>query len=183
MKRSISAREMILEEWLLLFFLFSAAGWLWEVLLTGCTTGHWVNRGMLHGPWLPVYGAGGVMLAAALGRPGRGGAFALLMGAALGGGVEYAAAWVLEALYRQRWWSYDGFLGSIHGRVCLASLGGFALAGWVLARLTLGLLERLRRLRGGARTAVCRGVSLLYALDWAASLLRPNVGEGISWAV
>ena len=75
----VSPREETLEDWLLLFFLFSAAGWAWEVLLTACTTGQWVNRGMLHGPWLPVYGVGGVLLAAVLGqiggkgmaRPGR----------------------------------------------------------------------------------------------------------------
>ena len=65
---SISRREAALEEWLLLFLFFSAAGWIWEVLLTACATGMWVNRGMLHGPWLPVYGVGGVLITAALGR-------------------------------------------------------------------------------------------------------------------
>lgn len=175
-----SPKEEALEDWLLLFFLFSVAGWVWEVLLTACTSGHWVNRGMLHGPWLPVYGAGGVLLAAVLERMRGRGAAALLAGAAAGGGVEYGTAWALEKLYRQRWWDYTGWAGSIHGRVCLASLTGFAAAGWLAARAAPVILERLGRLRGGVRTAACRSVSALFALDWALSLIWPNGGAWIT---
>lgn len=179
MVRSASRQEAALEEWLLLFFLFAAAGWIWEVLLTYLDTGRWVNRGMLHGPWLPVYGAGGVLMAALLRRLRHKWA-APAFGALLGGAVEYATALALEIRFRQRWWDYTGRTGSLGGRVCLASLLGFALAGWALTRLT-PLLERLiRRLDGGVRTAICRSVSLIFALDWARSLLWPNTGAGIT---
>ena len=175
----VSPREETLEDWLLLFFLFSAAGWAWEVLLTACTTGQWVNRGMLHGPWLPVYGVGGVLLAAVLGQIGGKGA-ALRAGAAIGGGVEYGTAWALERLYRQRWWNYAGWVGSIHGRVCLASLTGFAAAGWLAAWVSPAVLEWLGKRRSNVRTVVCRSVSVVYAWDWAASLISPNGGAGVS---
>ena len=46
MVRSVSRREAVLEDWLLLFYLFSVAGWVWEVLLTALATGQWVNRGI-----------------------------------------------------------------------------------------------------------------------------------------
>lgn len=184
MFRSATAqgRETALEPRLLLFFLFSAAGWAWEVLLTALTTGRWVNRGMLHGPWLPVYGWGGVLLAAALGRL-REKRAAPLLGVLVGGGVEYGTALLLEVRFRQRWWDYSGQWGNLGGRVCLASLAGFALAGWVLARLAPRLEGWLARLPGGPRRVLCRGVSLLFALDWAASLLRPNTGAGVSMPV
>ena len=55
-------RQRALERQLLLFFLFSAAGWVWEVALGVVTTGQVINRGFLRGPWLPVYGVGGVLL-------------------------------------------------------------------------------------------------------------------------
>lgn len=175
----VSRREAALEEWLLLFFLFSAAGWVWEVLLTACTTGQWVNRGMLHGPWLPVYGAGGVLLAALLER------FRLrwtapALGALAGGAVEYGTALALELRFRRRWWDYTGQPGSIHGRVCLASLLGFALAGAGLVWLTPRLRGWAEDLDGGVRRIVCRSVSLLFALDWSLSLLLPNTGAGIT---
>ena len=50
-----------LETPLLLFFILSGAGWLWEVAFVGLSTGVLVNRGFLHGPWLPVYGVGGLL--------------------------------------------------------------------------------------------------------------------------
>ena len=40
----------------LLFFSFSLIGWLWEVGLHLVSDGEFVNRGVLHGPWLPFTG-------------------------------------------------------------------------------------------------------------------------------
>lgn len=179
MVASVSRREAAAEEWLLLFFLFSAAGWVWEVGLTACTRGQWVNRGMLRGPWLPVYGVGGVALAAVLGRLRRKWAVPLA-GAALGGVIEYGAALTLEWRFRQRWWDYSGLPGSLQGRVCLASVGGFALAGWALVWAVPALRGRLSRVRPDVRTALCRGIGLLYALDWAWALIWPNEGAGVT---
>lgn len=175
-----SRREAVVEEWLLRFFLFSAAGWLWEVLLTAWTAGRWVNRGFLHGPWLPVYGVGGVLLAALLGRRRQNTAVCLLLGALLGGLVEYGTALTLERWYRQRWWDYAGWAGSIQGRVCLASLAGFALAGWAVSRLEPVLARKFAGMSGGLRTLLCRSAALVFALDWALSLLHPNTGAGVT---
>ena len=50
-----------------MFFGFCLVGWLWEVTLHLITHGEFVNRGMLHGPWLPIYGGGVVMIAVLLG--------------------------------------------------------------------------------------------------------------------
>ena len=175
-----SRRTAALEEWLLLFFACSAAGWLWEVLPTAAAAGRWVNRGLLHGPWLPVYGVGGVLLSAALRGLRRRPAAALVLGALLGGAVEYGAALILEQWYHRRWWDYTGWTGSIRGRVCLASLTGFALAGWLASRWGEPLLRRFSRMSPGVRGLLCRGVGALYAADWALSLLYPNTGPGIA---
>ncbi len=179
MVSSVSRREAAAEEWLLLFFLFSAAGWVWETLFSVLTTGRWVNRGMLHGPWLPVYGFGGAVIAAVLERLDRRWA-APLAGAVLGGGVEYGTALLLEWRFQRRWWDYAGWTGNLQGRVCLASLAGFALAGWVLYGLTPAVRRALARMPPPVRTALCRGISLAFALDWSWSLLRPNMGPGIT---
>ncbi|MDQ9827112.1 putative ABC transporter permease, partial [Acinetobacter sp. 163] len=47
---------------ILLFFTFSFMGWVWEVLLHVYEDGMFVNRGVMHGPWLPIYGCGGVLV-------------------------------------------------------------------------------------------------------------------------
>ena len=47
---------------IMMFFVFSFIGWLWEVSLHLVEDGAFVNRGVLHGPWLPIYGSGGVLI-------------------------------------------------------------------------------------------------------------------------
>ena len=44
------------------FFTFSFAGWLWEVFLHVYLDHALVNRGVLYGPWLPIYGFGVLIL-------------------------------------------------------------------------------------------------------------------------
>ena len=39
-----------------LFFIFSVIGWIWEVVLHIIVDGEFVKKGVLHGPWLPIYG-------------------------------------------------------------------------------------------------------------------------------
>ncbi|NBI91778.1 hypothetical protein D3Z45_14660 [Lachnospiraceae bacterium] len=48
--------------YVLLFFLLSLVGWLWEIAIYLVQDGRFVNRGILLGPWLPVYGSGGLLL-------------------------------------------------------------------------------------------------------------------------
>ena len=52
----------------LIFFTFSVIGWLWEVSLHLFGDGVFVNRGFFHGPWLPIYGTGGILVIVLLKR-------------------------------------------------------------------------------------------------------------------
>ena len=47
---------------LLMFICFAVCGWLYEVLYTLGAWGVYENRGVLFGPWLPLYGFGGSFL-------------------------------------------------------------------------------------------------------------------------
>lgn len=171
-----------LEPPLLLFFLFSVAGWIWEVLFVALSTGQVVNRGFLRGPWLPVYGTGGLLIFQLL-RGGRGwGLF--FRSALLGGVVEFAASILLEAVFHARWWDYSGWLWNVDGRVCLGSTAAFGIAGWGLVRFLGPALERsVECLPSQVRGAVCRTLCALFALDMAIALVMPHVGAGISFPV
>ena len=62
------------DQWVLLFFLYSVLGWVWESCYVSLKSRQWVNRGFLHGPWLPIYGSGAIVillltLPALAGRP------------------------------------------------------------------------------------------------------------------
>ena len=53
-------RKYTIRTLVLLFFAFSLVGWVWEVALHIVQAGVFANRGTLFGPWLPIYGTGGV---------------------------------------------------------------------------------------------------------------------------
>ena len=85
-----------------LFFAFSVIGWLWEVGLHVVLDGELVNRGTMLGPWLPIYGAGGVLAVLLLRRVAYSPALVLALGTAMCTAVEYAAGRYLLAVYGLR---------------------------------------------------------------------------------
>ena len=146
-------------------------GWLYEkgfyYLDSG---GQWVSRGHGFGPWLPIYGFGGLgMLLACWGvrdRPG----LVFVICAAVSFVLEYATGWVLfNLLGGLRLWDYNVEIwnwGNIGGYVCARSVLLFAVAGIALVRwvapMTADLIRRL-----GERRATCIATvaALIYAAD------------------
>jgi hypothetical protein len=55
-------KKYTLSTYILLFFAFSFIGWAYEVILYLIDEGRFVNRGTMYGPWLPIYGTGGVAI-------------------------------------------------------------------------------------------------------------------------
>ena len=51
-----------IRNYILMFFTFAFIGWFWEVLLHLVGEGKFVNRGTMYGPWLPIYGFGGILI-------------------------------------------------------------------------------------------------------------------------
>ena len=51
-----------LTQWLLFFFIYSFIGWIWESCYVSIKKRRWVNRGFLHGPMLPIYGTGALVI-------------------------------------------------------------------------------------------------------------------------
>ena len=49
-------------QWALLFFFYCFCGWVWESCYVSAKQRHWVNRGFLRGPLLPIYGSGAIII-------------------------------------------------------------------------------------------------------------------------
>ena len=47
-------------QWILFFFIYSFVGWIWECCYVSVKERRLVNRGFMHGPFLPLYGSGAV---------------------------------------------------------------------------------------------------------------------------
>ena len=164
-----------------LFFLFSIVGWLWETALLMVQSGQMVNRGVLHGPWLPIYGAGAGLILVFLYRL-RGQPVAEFFSAmALCGVLEYTTGLVLEAVYGQKWWDYSGYFLNLHGRICAEGLVVFAVGGFLAVYLLAPCLdEMLKKLPRRAVKAFCLVLLFLFCADGIYSLRHPNTGAGVT---
>jgi len=106
---------------LLLFFLFSFAGWCWETSLYLVKEHRLINRGFLSGPFLPIYGFGAMLLLGLCLPLAQRPLLACAAGMIAASAFEYAAGAAIEKLLYVRYWDYTGSIWSIGGHVCLLS--------------------------------------------------------------
>ncbi len=114
--------------WFLIFMVYSFGGWLIEVIVSLIDRKKFVNRGFLIGPICPIYGTGAVILSLILNRTES--IIAIFCVSLVGGAVlEYCASFIMEKLFRVRWWDYAEKSVNINGRICMSSVLSFGLAG------------------------------------------------------
>ena len=170
-----------LSSYILLFFAFSMMGWIWEVCLTLFSEGIFVNRGALFGPWLPIYGSGGVLILFLLqkvrNRPGI--TFILTM--LICGIVEYGTALYLETFKHLKWWDYTGYFFNIHGRVCLEGLLFFGIGGLAFIYILAPFLVNIfRKWNSKLVKILCVFLVCFLICDFLYSSKHPNTGNGIT---
>lgn len=167
---------------ILLFFVFSFVGWAWEVSLHLITDGSFVNRGVLHGPWLPIYGSGGILILTLLNRARRKPVLEFFLIIVLCGAVEYSTSCLLEVLHDgKKWWDYSGYFLNLNGRICAEGLFVFGLGGMAFVYLAAPVLDNwIRKIRMSILIPVCLILIALFAGDTVYSSRFPNTGKGIT---
>ncbi|MBQ6353582.1 MAG: putative ABC transporter permease, partial [Lachnospiraceae bacterium] len=166
---------------ILAFIFFSFVGWLWEVSLHLIKDGVFVNRGVFHGPWLPIYGGGLVMILIVLARFRKKPQVEIALIVVLCGIVEYFTSLFLELSAGMRWWDYTGYFLNLNGRICAEGLLVFALGGAAVVYLAMPLLDSLwMKLNKKILVPLCIGLLAIFRADWIYSHYVPNVGEGIT---
>ena len=114
---------------LLLFFLYGFLGWVWEVLLVSIERRHWVNRGFLYGPVLPIYGFGAFIIQWLTSPVQDNPLLVFLIGMAGVTLLEYVTGVVMDHLFHVRYWDYSSHRFNIKGHISLiVSLGWGVLA-------------------------------------------------------
>ena len=175
-QRTYSASSLIL-----LFFIFSGMGWIWEVILHIIEDGMIINRGVLAGPWLPIYGAGGILILLLLKKWRRQPFHLFGMVMLLCGTIEYFTSVMLEMLFGVRWWDYSDMLFQLRGRVCLEGLTIFGFGGLFIVYAAAPFLDnRIQKLSTQKRRILCMLLLLLFTGDLLYSFLNPNMGFGIT---
>lgn len=167
---------------ILMFFIFSFVGWLWEVSLHLVSDGVFVNRGVMHGPWLPIYGAGCVMILIILYRLRKKPVIELISIIVLCGMVEYFTSYFLEISHNgMKWWDYSGYLLNLNGRICAEGLVVFAIGGMAVTYAVAPILDNMiRKVKLQILIPICAALLAIFTFDKIYSSKHPNSGAGIT---
>lgn len=178
-KGDMSSNSII--TYILTFFLFSFIGWLWEGLFVGREYGAFINRGFLHGPCLPIYGIGCVLMILLLTRFRKNPLLVFIGACIVCGSTEYITSWLLESVFHRRWWDYSGCFMNLNGRVCMQTLIAFGVAGIFVVNFASPIINKvIRKIPESVLRLICILLSFVYLIDTIISLFHPNCGVGIT---
>ena len=128
--------------WFLVFMIYSFAGWVMEVTISLIYRHKFINRGFLVGPIVPIWGTGAIFISFVL--SGTENPFVIFCVSMVGGAlIEYVTSWVMERLFRVRWWDYSEKTFNVNGRICLESIVAFGLCGIMVTKFTNPFLLHL----------------------------------------
>ncbi len=164
---------MALDLLILYFFFYSLLGYIVEVLYCSIGEKRLVNRGFLHGPYLPIYGFGALIIVLLFSRFSDN-VLVLFLLSVLGTSLlEYLTSYLLEVLFHAKLWDYSTYPLNLHGRVC-------ALNSTLFGLLSLGLIygihpflvRQLALLREPVLSYSARLVLLVISIDTTSSIFR-----------
>ena len=116
-------------QWAWFFMFYCIFGWCFESTYCSLKSMRLMNRGFCHGPWLPIYGAGGTLFLV-FAWPYRANLLVtFLMGMLVGTGLELITGPLMYHIFHMKWWDYSQNPLNFRGYICLgASLGWGAMA-------------------------------------------------------
>lgn len=130
-------------QWLLFFFIYCFLGWVWESCYVSAKNREWINRGFLHGPMLPIYGSGAIIvLICTIGVRDQI-VLTFLFGMIGATILEYVTGAYMERLFRVRYWDYSHMPLNLKGYICLPVSLGWGAFSVLLVRVIHVPIENL----------------------------------------
>ena len=167
---------------IVVFLGLSFFGWLWEVGMHLVSYGNFVNRGALHGPWLPIYGTGAILILTVLYRFRRNPALEFGATIVVCGFLEYMTSLIMEiATGGMKWWDYSGYFLNLNGRICAEGLLVFGIGGLAIAYVIAPIADDIvSRISEKALKLICIVLMAVFLFDAGYSQLHPNAGKGVT---
>lgn len=120
---------LILKKYFSLFIAYSLLGWIMEIIWTLITEKKLINRGFLIGPYCPIYGFGCLLLVTLLNRYKGNIVLLFIMSIIICSILEYLTSYIMEKLFKARWWDYSNYKFNLNGRICAETMLPFGILG------------------------------------------------------
>lgn len=119
-------------ELIFIWFIYAFLGWIVETTYVSVPAGHFVERGFLRGPIIPIYAFGAFIVLYILMPYGTLPIYIFILGTIATSTLEYITSFILEKLFNMSWWDYSKQKFNINGRICLKNNILFGLLSVVL---------------------------------------------------
>ena len=156
-------------QWVLLFFFYCFCGWVWESCYVSLCQRHWVNRGFLQGPLLPIYGSGAILILFVTLPVANSLPLIWFFGMTAATALEYVTGAVMERLFKVRYWDYSKHRWNLHGYICLSSSIAWGFFSILLVRF---LHPPVARLLADVPAFLVDPLALLLTAAFTADLVR-----------
>ncbi len=157
---------------ILLFFLYSFAGYICEIISSSIVQKKLVNRGFLCGPYCPIYGVGSLFILFLLLRFENDPVIVFVLGALITTCLEYFTSFVLEKIFHNKWWDYSYMKLHIHGRVCLQNTLLFGFGALVIIYVAQPFIHNLlTKMSPLAMHIVAFSLLFIFLIDWVYSVI------------
>ena len=107
--------------WITFFYLYCFFGWIFESTYVSLKQHHFVNRGFLRLPMLPLYGSGAILMLWVSLPYQDNLVLVYIAGVIAATALEYVTGAVMERLFKVRYWDYSDKKYNINGYICLGS--------------------------------------------------------------
>lgn len=106
-------------QWFIFFYIYCFLGWCIESTIVSVESKKLINRGFLSGPLLPIYGLGAVLVLF-ITLPFRDNLLAVYFVGMIGATIlEYFTGWLMETIFKVKYWDYSYYKIQYKGRICL----------------------------------------------------------------
>ena len=163
-------------KYILLFFFYSAAGWLLESVYCSIGEKKIINRGFLTGPLCPIYGTAAIVMAVLIYNPFKDKPLLVfLLGIIFCDIVEYITSYVMEKLFAARWWDYTYEFMNLNGRICLKHSLYWGVISVVFVKTIHPAVERLyEKINGDYIYYVFAVVMIIFVIDLTNSVIKAS---------
>ena len=106
-------------------------------------TKKFVNRGFLIGPYCPIYGYGAIIMILYLTQYKNNIITVFILGLVVCSILEYITSYLMEILFKTRWWDYSKNKFNLNGRICGKNCILFGLGGIAVIYIVQPILEKI----------------------------------------
>jgi len=149
----------------LLFIFYSMIGWVIEVIDQFFRQKKFINRGFLIGPYCPVHGIGALLMILLLNDVNNNYITLFFSAALICTILEYITGFLLEKIFKARWWDYSCYKFNLNGRVCLQNSIFFGVAGVFIVKIGNPFIVKFIVKNLINLDIICLILGLIFVLD------------------